>query len=257
MDSRQYLTEQQYKTDANLAARQSIYAYQQPHVHLAPLALAEALSTGKESVLDVGCGNGLYIGELYARGHAGTVIGMDLSPGMIDAAHARVSRTPFLRADAEALPFPDESFDVVLAMHMLYHVSDRARGIAELRRVLRDGGTLLVVTNSDLHIRELDEIVVAAAGRSLPSNRLTFTLESGGEELAESFEFVERRDYPSELVITEVEPVLNYVRSMHAWVSGDEQLEGIAEEIARRVGEVVDRDGAFRVRTQPGYFVCR
>jgi ubiquinone/menaquinone biosynthesis C-methylase UbiE len=252
---RYYLTEQQYKDDGNLAARQSIYAYQQPHVNLWARALDLAEMDGSEAVLDVGCGNGSYLGALGERRHRGLVAGMDLSPGMLDAAHARTSHRPLLLADAQMLPFTAGSFDVVLAMHMLYHVPDRALGIRELRRVLRDDGVLLVVTNSNEHLRELDDIVRAAAGRSLPSNGLTFTLESGEPELREAFTRVERHDMPSELVITDVEPVVAYVSSMHAFVAED-ALGPVLDELRRRVSETISH-GALRVRTAAGCFVCR
>jgi hypothetical protein len=112
------------------------------------------------------------------------------------------------------------------------------------------------VTNSSRHLREIDNIAVAAAGRSLPSNRLTFTMESGEPELREGFAHVERHDMPSELVITEVEPVVEYIHSMRAFVADDE-LGPVLDEIRSRVTDVLERDGAFRVRTAAGCFVCR
>ncbi len=255
--SRHYLTKQQYATDANLAARQSIYVYQQPRVDIWSRVLDLAGLHGNESVLDDGCGNGSYLWALGQREHRGIVVGMDLSPGMLDAARTRTGHRELMVGDAQLLPFRDDSFDVVLAMHMLYHLSDRAAGIRELRRVLRDDGVMLAVTNADAHLREIDEIVQAAAGgRSLPSNRLTFTLESGGGELRDAFTHVERHDMGSELVVTEVEPVIAYVTSMRAFV-GEEELDGIVDEIRGRVTEVITAEGALRVHTAAGCFVCR
>jgi ubiquinone/menaquinone biosynthesis C-methylase UbiE len=211
---------------------------------------------GDEAVLDVGCGNGSYLWALAQRQHRGLVVGLDLSPGMLDAARARSASARLMVGDAQVLPFADDSFDVVLAMHMLYHLPDRALGIRELRRVLRPEGVALVVTNSDRHLRELDDIAIAAAGRSLPSNRLTFTMEAGEAELREGFASVERHDMPSQLVITEVEPVVAYVHSMRAFVT-DSELGPVLDEIRSRVTDVIDRDGALRVATAAGCFVCR
>jgi ubiquinone/menaquinone biosynthesis C-methylase UbiE len=90
---------------------------------------------GAERVLDVGCGNGLYLAELRRRGiHA---VGCDLSPGMLAAA---APHRELVNADVTALPFAPAACDVVLAPHMLYHVADRATAARELRRVLRPGG---------------------------------------------------------------------------------------------------------------------
>jgi SAM-dependent methyltransferase len=250
-----YVREVQYRTDDNLRARQSIYVYQQPIVDLHNLSLDLAQLSGDEFVLDIGCGNGAYLATLARRRHRGFVAGIDLSPGMLDAARTR-SSAPLTIGDAQALPVRDASFDVVLAMHMLYHASDRALAISELRRVMRDDGVTLVVTNSDEHLREIHDIVRAAAGVSLPSNVLTFRLENGEAELRASFSTVERHDMPSELVVTEVEPVVDYVNSMQAFVtSGD--LGPVLDELRRRVAEVIERDGAFRVHTHAGCFVCR
>jgi SAM-dependent methyltransferase len=253
---RDYLTKQQYVTDANLAARQAIYRFQTPRRFVWNETLDLAGLRGDEAVLDVGCGNGTYLWALDERRHRGLVVGMDLSPGMLAAARTRSGDARLMLGDAQILPFADRSFDVVLAMHMLYHLPDRALGIRELRRVLRSDGVALVVTNSSRHLSEIDDIAVAAAGRSLPSNRLTFTMESGEPELCEGFAHVERHDMPSELVIPEAEPVVEYVHSMRAFVADDE-LGPVLDEIRARVTEVIDRDGAFRVRTAAGCFVCR
>jgi cyclopropane fatty-acyl-phospholipid synthase-like methyltransferase len=77
---RSYLRDVQYRTDANLAARQSMYAYQHPRLDLAAAVLGLGGLHGEETVADVGCGNGAYLAELAARGHAGPVLGMDMSP---------------------------------------------------------------------------------------------------------------------------------------------------------------------------------
>ena len=88
---RAFLRGAQYKTDANLAARQSIYAYQHPRIDLAARVLDLAAPAPSAAIVDVGCGNGAYLAELSKRGLAGRVIGIDLSPGMLAAARDRVS----------------------------------------------------------------------------------------------------------------------------------------------------------------------
>jgi SAM-dependent methyltransferase len=102
-----YLREVQYKTDVNLAARQSIYTYQRPRIDLARETLGLAALDGQEAVADVGCGNGLYLAELARREHEGPVLGVDMSPGMLLAARSRAPRAGLLVADAAALPVRD------------------------------------------------------------------------------------------------------------------------------------------------------
>jgi SAM-dependent methyltransferase len=83
------LQDVQYRTDANLAARQSIYACQRPRLDLPSQVLGLAALRGDETVADVGCGNGAYLAELARRRHAGPVLGVDLSAGMLQAARGR------------------------------------------------------------------------------------------------------------------------------------------------------------------------
>jgi len=88
---RAFLRDVQYRTDSNLAARQSLYSYQHPHVDLQGGVIDRAAPAAGETVCDVGCGNGMYLAELSRRGYAGRVLGLDLSPGMLQAARDRLT----------------------------------------------------------------------------------------------------------------------------------------------------------------------
>jgi SAM-dependent methyltransferase len=255
---------EQYADDRNLAARQSIYAFQRPIRDIWGGSLDLADLRGDETILDIGCGNGLYLGALRGRGHRGLVCGGDLSAGMLRTAIPAAGGGPLFVADAQAIPFADASFDVTLAMHMLYHVPDRPRAIAELRRVLHPGGVALVVTNSERHFQELDDILVECAAAATGIERLparahiTFTMESGAAELGAAFASVVAHEFVSQLVVDQVEPVLDYTRSMSAFVADTEgQLDAVLEELERRVAAAIAADGAYRVTTVSGCFACR
>jgi ubiquinone/menaquinone biosynthesis C-methylase UbiE len=103
-------------------------------------------------VLDVGCGTGtLAIAAKKRVGSAGAVFGIDASPAMVAKALRKSARAgvdvAFMEAVAEALPFPDARFDAVLSTMMLHHLPRlvRRRCFAEIRRVLKPRGRLLVV----------------------------------------------------------------------------------------------------------------
>jgi ubiquinone/menaquinone biosynthesis C-methylase UbiE len=260
---RQYLTEVQYASETNLSARQAIYRFLDPPVRNAPWAIDLAHLEGDERVLDLGCGNGLHLAELARRGHRGAVHGMDLSPGMLTAARSRTD-APLLVGDAQRLPFRDGSFGCVLAMHMLYHVPDRDLALSEVRRVLRPGGVALALTNSRRHLDELNTLIGAVvhevSGSDPGSVRayLRFSSESGEAELGRHFAEVVRHDSRSELVVTEVEPIVAYVASMGAVATFDRTAaHPILREIEDRARAVIEADGAFRIRTDVGCFVCR
>ncbi len=101
-----------------------------------------------ERVLDVACGTGV-VARLASRpvGAAGTVTGLDINPGML--AVARASTPPGMainwhEGSAEAIPFPDTSFDVVLCQMGLQFMPGKLAALREMRRVLASGGRLIL-----------------------------------------------------------------------------------------------------------------
>jgi len=116
-----------------------------------PLLDRAGLKPGQH-ILDVACGPGipsLMAAHLVAPG--GTVKGVDLAPGMVElarrkAAEQGLANAAFQEGDAEALPFPDDAFDVVLCNHGLVHTTDRMKALYEMRRVLRKTGGILALS---------------------------------------------------------------------------------------------------------------
>lgn len=92
-------------------------------------------------LLDAGCGTG-HAGARAARG-AADVVAMDIGLRLVDRTRARAS-IPVVNADALALPFADRSFDIVISSEMIEHTPTPARAVAELARVLRVDGILLL-----------------------------------------------------------------------------------------------------------------
>ena len=240
-NDRAFLRDVQYRTDANLAARQSIYAYQHPRIDLPARALDLAAPAAGETVADVGCGNGAYLAELARRGFPGRVLGLDLSPGMLDAARARLTsvgravrpgEVALLAADATALPLPDGAVDLTLAMHMLYHVPDPSQAVRELRRVTRPGGRAVIGLNGLDHLRELREVVGEARGDGRWGRRERVTLDDG-EILARScFSTVTRHDFIAELRLPDPRPIADYVRSMSGTQHGADQERLVAAVVS-------------------------
>jgi SAM-dependent methyltransferase len=108
--------------------------------------------TPGDIVLDVGCGTGTLAALAKQRvGQDGQVEGIDASPEMVALANAKAASNggdvQYQEAFAQALPFEDSTFDIVLCTMVLHHLpnGDRAEAIAETHRVLRPGGRLLVV----------------------------------------------------------------------------------------------------------------
>jgi ubiquinone/menaquinone biosynthesis C-methylase UbiE len=105
-----------------------------------------------EDVLDIGSGPGLFAAEAaVVVGAAGSVYGVDPSEGMLAISVGRAvpvagsAPTTFLKGDAGALPFADQSFDAAVAVQVYEYVADMRSALGEAHRVLRPGGRLLVV----------------------------------------------------------------------------------------------------------------
>ncbi len=136
---------------------------------------------GGEAVLDVGCGSGAYFP--YYRQRGARVTALDISPAMIAAAQEGAQDERLLVGQITALPFPDATFDVVFANHVLFFVPDIPSALRECHRVLRPGGTLVAATNtadSQQALYDLHAAALAAIGRragEVPHAR--FSVERG------------------------------------------------------------------------------
>lgn len=254
----------QYVTDANLRARQRLWEYQQPPFDLVAwvLRLAGLRAGSTARVLDVGCGNGLYLAALERRGVE--AVGCDLSIGMLDT--ARGAAGPLLNADVTNLPLDSATFDVVLAPHMLYHVADRAAGAQELRRVLRPGGRCFVVTNGRGHLRSLRSLVESAVRVETPEWEMrnpsthAFSLENGERQLRHAFDDVTivRATEAAPVVLTDASIAADYVGSVadHYHHETARPWLEVVEDVRRAVQAVIDRQGSFVVEGESGTFVC-
>jgi ubiquinone/menaquinone biosynthesis C-methylase UbiE len=241
---------EQYATDVNLRARIDLHqrfstAREDWHRWVFDrIALPEGVR-----ILELGCGPA----ELWRRNldridPTWQLTLSDLSPGMIEAAQQVLGdRAEYAIADAEELPFGDERFDVVVANHMLYHVSDRPRAFAEIHRVLLPGGAFHAATNGAGHLEELAALFDASFLRHVEA----FGLETGPPQLETFFTDVRIERFGGELVVTEVEPVLAYIRSSPVYDGRP------LDDAARTVEAAIALDGAFRISTKAGLVSCR
>ncbi|MEU7482182.1 class I SAM-dependent methyltransferase [Lentzea sp. NPDC042327] len=111
--------------------------------------------TGRR-ILDAGCGSGPISKVLRDRGAA--VVGFDRSAKMVELARQRLGDDADLRvADiSQPLPYPDGAFDDCVAALVLHYLEDWSAPLAELRRVLKPGGRLIVAVNHPIMLKILD-----------------------------------------------------------------------------------------------------
>jgi SAM-dependent methyltransferase len=113
-----------------------IIALEQPVVW----SMVDSLAPGR--ALDAACGTGRHAGHLVALGH--DVLGVDLTPEMLERAAVNVPGAKFLEGDLLAVPVADEQLDLVVCGLALSHLADVRAGVAELARVLRPGGHMVI-----------------------------------------------------------------------------------------------------------------
>lgn len=114
--------------------------------------LAQRRRLAGARVLDVGCGPGRAAAALSER-YAAAVTGLDASPEMLAAAREIAPSVTFVEGVAEALPFDDLSFDVVVSSFVV-HLLDRTAAFPEIRRVLREDGVYWIKTEDPATIRD-------------------------------------------------------------------------------------------------------
>lgn len=249
-----------YSDGRHLAARQSIYRWQQPQYDLPGMVVHELTDT-KGTVLDVGCGNGKFVSRLHKDRPDLLTVGTDISAGIL----ADVDK-PVLLADAQALPFSDDTVEAALALHMLYHVADIPATVQELARVVRPGGICIASTNSDTDKRELDQLWQRAAGDVLGvpegparvSLSSRFSLEKATDFLGDAFSDIRVRELPGTIEVTDPAPVVAHLASYEAWA---EQCGVPFQETVARAHDLVTADiaahGSFTITCLGGILACR
>lgn len=114
-------------------------------------------------VLDLGCGSGQVAIRIARKNPGARVLGMDLSRSQIARARSRALAAPNVRfavVDALSLPLAEESFDLVVSVALIKHLRDRGRGLDQMRRVCRQGGSVCVIeVNKDLSWAETKRFV--------------------------------------------------------------------------------------------------
>jgi ubiquinone/menaquinone biosynthesis C-methylase UbiE len=261
LDDRQYLRSEQYRDDVKLSAR--IQLHQRFSTNRASWQrwLFDQLAAPDDAdMLELGCGRGDLWRENRDRLRpTWRLVLTDLSEGMLDAARQRLAeltpRPDFCIADAQALPFEDAAFDIVIANHMLYHVPDRPRAFREIARVLRPGGHFHAATNGWGHLHELMALIERHAPElGTAPERIGFSLDNGARQLRPWFAQVNISEFDDALEITEAEPAAAYALSTKASaVLVSERLQALYDDVAERILA----DGAFHVTKRAGLFSCQ
>jgi SAM-dependent methyltransferase len=215
------------------------------------------------NVLEIGCGPGtLWIKNADRIPEQWNITLSDFSAGMLQEAQTNLRTVShpftFKVIDAQSIPFEDQHFDMIVANHMLYHVPDRAKALAEIRRVLKLGGHFFAATNGKHHMQEIRELVVSfdplLAARwdiASPASLNGFRLENGDQELSAHFPNVTLHLYEDGLIVTEAEPLVAYILST---LFGKTLIGDRVEQFTQTIEQEIASNGAIHITKETGLF---
>ena len=254
-----YLTQDQYKDASNLDARIVIHRKFSTNPQGWFNWIFDTLTQlpADSKILELGCGSGEMWKECVTRIPAGWVITLtDLSDGMLDAAWRNLvplgRNFKFEQMDAQSIPYGDKTFDVVIANHMLYHVPDRKKALREIKRVLKDDGHLIATTIGKEHIKEIVQWLKYVNINERPDKFSNpFTLESGLEQLQNIFSQVKMSRYVDNLEVTEIDPLIAYIRSS---IGATDLSEEKLDELKKELTAVLQKEGKIFITKDSGLF---
>jgi ubiquinone/menaquinone biosynthesis C-methylase UbiE len=131
--------------------RLTLWSMNRRHSGLTDWGLEHLRIDPSDSVLDVGCGGGRTVGKLAALARNGNVVGVDYAEASVEASRRENAmwiergRVEIRHASVSALPFPDDTFDLITAVETHFWWPDLAHDVREVRRVLKPGGRLAVI----------------------------------------------------------------------------------------------------------------
>ena len=206
-------------------------------------------------VLELGCGTGdMWKHEDAVIKSCSQLVLSDFSEGMVETAKENLSgydNIEYRVIDIQKIPYEDETFDIVIANMMLYHVPDIDKGLAEVRRVLKKNGSFYCATYGEHGIIEYLSKILSVYGVEDTINK-NFTLQNGAEILGRVFCNVEKLEYTDSLAVTHVDDMVDYIYSLSSMTS----LNNVPRNEIRETLLKNMTDGILHVPKEYGMFVA-
>ena len=250
----------QYKNATNISARIRLHRdYSVNKEGWFPWLFSNLHLKSGMKVLELGAGNGALWSQNIDKVPAGVnIILSDISEGMLTDAKNGIDDKPefqYAVIDAQKIPFADDTFDLVIANHMLFYCNDISKALSEIRRVLKPGASLVCSTYSKHHMREITDLVQSFNSNIvLSSTNLyeRFGLDNGKQILSKFFSDVTCKKYHDAIEIPESTPIISYILSCHG--NQNEFLLNHYQEFKQYVEQKV-KDG-FYITKDAGFFTA-
>lgn len=251
------VVKEQYKTASNLNTRISIHSkYSINKMGFGNWIVSKYEIENGMRVLELGCGTGdMWKSHLDVLGKISELVLTDFSDGMLQSAKEMLGeneKVSYKVVDIQNIPYEDNSFDIVIANMMLYHVPEIHKGLNEVRRVLKNNGSFYCATYGEHGIVEYIASLLRDYNVEGKLNK-NFTLQNGSDILSQYFRCVTRYDYEDGLEVTDVDDMIDYIYSL----SSMSNISNVDRVALKKILENNMRNGVLYVPKEYGMFVCR
>lgn len=247
---------EQYETSENFDKREDLHSYNINKTDWNTWCFDNMSFTKKARILELGCGTGgLWLKNINKVNKNWNITLSDFSTGMLEKTREQLKcvghNFNYKVIDAQNIPYNDESFDIVIARHMLYLVPDIEKVLSEVKRILVKGGVFYVTTNAPEAMSELNEIMDGFDCKSgLGSNGMCerFDSISGNILLKKYFANVKLNTLSGKIIVDKAKPIVDYKAST---IKGRNILMGDKkQEFIKYIENYIDENGAVSITTK-------
>ena len=251
----------QYQNATNISSRINLHSlYSQNKQGWFPWIFQQCHIRPGLRILELGCGDGtLWTENLSLIPEDISITLSDISSGMLRDARRAIgssdTRFAFRAFDCKKIPYKDESFDLVIANHVLFYCDDIPAVLKEIRRVLSPGGHFLCSAYGKAHMQEVSQLVEDFDDRIvLSADKLyeRFGRENGQKILEPFFPDAKWHSYEDFLLVQDAEPLISYVLSCH----GNQNQYILDHYKEFRAFATKKTAKGFRITKDAGVFLC-
>lgn len=251
----------QYKNSSNISARIRLHRqYSQNQLGWFPWVFDQCEIKPGMKILELGCGNGaLWLENLDRLPHDISITLSDISDGMIRDVRRTLgeaaTRFSFEAFDCAAIPYASQTFDLVIANHVLFYCDNIGAVCSEVKRVLKQGGHFICSTYGANHMKEITDLVQTFDDRIILSGERLyerFGIDSGETILKQFFDYAIWMRYEDELRVDAAEPLIEYITSCHG--NQNRYLLDRYKEFRTFVNKKIKP--YFRITKEAGIFRC-
>lgn len=227
---------------------------------IAPILEAQADAADTIQILELGCGEGsLWMENRNLLPKHVHITLSDISEGMIRDVRRNLgndSRFSYDTFDCHEIPAKENTYDLVIANHLLFYCENISKVCSEIKRVLKPNGILLCSTYGSGHMKEITQLVqkfdkrVILAAENLYD---IFGLDNGSQILSNFFSQIEMKRYKDSIIIDQPEPLIEYILSCHG--NQNQYLLERYQDFRQFVEKQVKHK--FHITKEAGFFLCK